>query len=146
MTSIVRLDPFRDLMSFRNAMDRLFDETVGQPVAPSGALGSPTIDLYLTADEVVVPASLPGVSAKDLNISITGDVLTLHDEAQGEEDVEGAQYHSKERRYGSFTRSLGLPTAVVADKAAAQFENGILTITLDKREEVKPKKITVDVK
>jgi HSP20 family protein len=143
MTRIVRLDPFRDLMSFRNAMDRLFDETVGQPGTPFGALGSPAIDLYQTADEVVVRASLPGVSAKDLNISITGDVLTLRGEAQSEEDVEGAQYHIKERRFGSFTRSLGLPTAVMADKADAQFENGILTLRLPKAEEVKPKTITV---
>ena len=143
MTSIVRLDPFRDLMSFRNAMDRLFDETVGQPGSPFGALGSPAIDLHQTADDVAVRASLPGVSAKDLNISITGDALTLRGEAQAEEDVEGAQYHIKERRYGSFTRSLGLPTAVVAEKADVEFEKGILTLRLPKDEEVRPKTITV---
>jgi len=146
MSSLVRLDPFRDLWTFRSAMDRLFDETVGQPGTAQGAFGTPAIDLYQTADNVVVKASLPGVNAKDLNISVTGDVLTLRGEAQQEKETEGAQYHVKERRYGSFTRSITLPAAVVADKAEAQFENGILTLRLPKAEEVKPKIITVKAK
>jgi len=86
---------------------------------------------------------LSGVSAKNLNNSITGGVLTLRREAQAEEDVEGAQYHIRERRYGSFTRSIGLPTPVVAEKADAQFDSGILTLRLPKVEEVKPMTITV---
>jgi HSP20 family protein len=86
---------------------------------------------------------LPGCHRQDLNISITGDVLTLRGEAESEDNVEGAQYHIKERRFGSFARSLGLPTAVVAEKADAQFDNGILTLRLPKAEEVKPKTITV---
>lgn len=146
MPSLVRIDPFRDLMSFRSAMDRLFDETLGQPGLPYGGLGAPAIDLYQTADEVIIKASLPGVDPKEINISVTGDVLTLRGEVGAERDVEGAQYHVKERRFGAFTRSVGLPTAVVADKADAQFEHGVLTLRLPKAEEVKPKTITVRAK
>ena len=146
MSSPMRLDPFRDLWTFRSAIDRLFDETVGQPGTALGAFGTPAIDLYQTADDVVIKASLPGVNAKDLNISVTGDALTLQGEVQEEKETEGAQYHVKERRYGNFTRSIALPAAVVADKADAQFENGILTLRLPKAEEVKPKTITVKAK
>ena len=146
MPSLVRVDPFRDLWTFRSAMDRLFDETVGQSGPALVAAGAPAIDLFQTADDVVVKASLPGVDAKDLNISVTGDVLTLRGEVREEKETEGAQYHVKERRYGSFTRSIALPAAVVADKADAQFENGILTLRLPKAEEVKPKTITVKAK
>ena len=146
MPSLVRVDPFRDLWTFRSAMDRLFDETVGQSGTALGAVGAPAIDLFQTADDVVIKASLPGVDAKDLNISVTGDVLTLRGEVREEKETEGAQYHVKERRYGSFTRSIALPAAVVADKADAQFENSILTLRLPKAEEVKPKTITVKAK
>ena len=139
MAGRVRLDPCRDLMSFRNAIDRLFDETVGQPGSRFAALASPAIDLSQGADEVVVRASWPGVNAKDLNISITGDVLTQRGEPQAEEDVEAAQYNIREHPYGSFTRSIGLPTSVVAEKPDAQFESGIPTLRLPKVEEVKPK-------
>jgi HSP20 family protein len=146
MPSLIRIDPFRDLWTFRSAMDRLFDETIGLSGTADGASGAPAIDLYQTADDVVVKASLPGIGAKDLNISVTGDVLTLRGESQEEKEAEGAQYHIKERRYGGFTRSIALPAAVVAEKADAQFENGILTLTLPKAEEVKPKTITVKAK
>jgi HSP20 family protein len=146
MSNLVRIDPFRELWVFRSAMDRLYDETAGLPGTAIGALGFPAIDLYQTDDDVVVKSSLPGMNAKDLNISVTGDVLTLRGEVLEERDTEGAQYHIKERRSGSFTRSIALSAAVVADKAEAQFENGILTLRLPKAEEVKPKTITVKAK
>ncbi len=146
MSSLVRLDPFRDLLTFRSAMDRLFDQTVGEPGTTLGASGAPAVDLYQTDDDIVVKASLPGVSPRDLNITVTGDVLTMRGEVQEQKDTERAQYHIKERRYGSFTRSIALPAAVVADKADAQFENGILTLRLPKAEEFKPKTITVKAK
>lgn len=146
MSSLVRFDPFRDLLTFRSAMDRLFDETMGQTGVTLSSFGAPAVDMYQTDDDVVIKASLPGVSPKDLNISITGDVLTMRGEVQEQRETEGAQYHIKERRYGSFSRSIALPAAVVAEKADAQFENGILTLRLPKAEEVKPKTITVKAK
>jgi len=146
MSSLVRFDPFRDLLTFRSAMDRLFDETMGEPGTTLGAFGAPAVDLYQTDDDVVIKASLPGVSPSDLSITVTGDVLTMRGEAQEQKDTEGAQYHIKERHYGSFTRSIALPAAVIADKADAQFESGILTLRLPKAEEVRPKTITVKAK
>jgi HSP20 family protein len=146
MSSLVRFDPFRDLLTFRSAMDRLFDDTMGQVGTTFSNFGAPAVDLYQTDDDVVLKASLPGVNPKDLNISVTGDVVTLRGEVQEQKETEGAQYHMKERRYGTFTRSIALPAAVVADKADAQFENGILTLKLPKAEEVKPKTITVKAK
>lgn len=146
MSSLVRFDPFRDLLTFRSAMDRLFDETMGEPGTTLGAFGAPAVDLYQTDNDVVIKASLPGVSPSDLSITVTGDVLTMRGEVQEQKDTEGAQYHIKERHYGSFTRSIALPAAVVADKADAQFENGILTLRLPKAEEVRPKTITVKAK
>ena len=146
MSGLVRLDPFRDLLTFHTAMDRSFDETMGQAAPAFTALGSPAIDLHQTANEMVVKASLPGVGARDLNLSVTGDVLALRGEVREEKDVEGTQYHLKERRYGAFARSIGLPTSVVADKADAQSENGTLTLTLPKAEAVKPKTIAVRAK
>jgi HSP20 family protein len=146
MSSLVRFEPLSDLLTFRSAMDRLFDETMGQTGPGLGGFGAPAIDLYQTDDDVVVRASLPGVHPKDLNITVTGDVLTLRGEVQELKELEGAQVHIKERRFGSFTRSIGLPSPVVAEKADAQFENGILTLRLPKAEEVKPKTITVKAK
>jgi HSP20 family protein len=143
MASLVRIDPFRDLTTFHSAMDRLFAEAFAQPGGAYSGLAGPSLDLYQTAEEVVVKASLPGVDPKEIHISVTGDVLTLRGEVREARDVEGAEYHIKERRFGSFTRSVGLPTAVVADKADAQFEHGVLTLRLPKAEEVKPKTITV---
>jgi HSP20 family protein len=139
----VRIDPFRDLMTFRTAMDRLFDETFAPPAGSFPGLAAPAIDLYQTADEVVIKASLPGVDPKEIHISVTGDALSLRGELKEERDSEGAQYHVKERRFGGFTRSMALPTAVVADKANARSEHGVLTLRLPKAEEIKPKTITV---
>jgi len=143
MPSLARVDPLRDLWAFRSATDRLFDETAGQPGNALGAIRAPAIDLFQIADDVVIKASLPVVNTKDLNISVTGDILPLRGDVQEERDTEGAQNHVKERRSGSFTRSIALPAAAVADRANAQFKNGILTLKLPNAEEVEPKTITV---
>lgn len=146
MADIIRFEPLRDLISFRGAMDRLFDEALGGSLGSYGAMGSPAIDMYQTDDDVVVKATLPGVEGKDISISVTGDVLTIRGEVKSDRQEDHAEYHLRERRYGSFSRSLPLPTAVKADKAEAQFENGILRLTLPKAEEVKAKSITVKTK
>ena len=143
MADIIRFEPLRDLISFRGAMDRLFDEALGGSLGSYGPMGSPAVDMYQTDDDVVVKATLPGVEAKDISIAVTGDVLTIRGEVKSDREVDQAEYHLRERRHGSFSRSLPLPTSVKADKADAQFENGILTLTLPKAEEVKPKTITV---
>ena len=129
MTNLVRWEPFRDLVSLREAMDRLFEESFVRPQtdwpAPIEA-GALAVDVYETEDAVVVKSAIPGVKP--------------------EEKVEEENYVRREMRYGSFSRTLAVPTAVMADKAEADFENGVLTLTLPKAEEVKPKAIQIKAK
>ena len=130
-------------------MDRLFEESVVRPragwMAPLGA-ESLAVDMYETDEKVVVRTAVPGVKPEDIDVSITGDVLTIKGETKAEEKVEKANYIRQERRYGAFSRSLTLPSTVVADKATAEFENGVLILTLPKAEEVKPKTIKIKAK
>lgn len=143
MTSLMRWEPFREALSLRDWMERFMDEGWSRPLAALGGVSSPAIDMYQTDDEVVVKATLPGVRPEDLNIAVTGDVLTIRGEVKEESSSNGVNYHVRERRYGSFSRALPLPTAVQADKAQAEFENGVLTLRLPKADEVKPKTIAV---
>jgi HSP20 family protein len=136
----------REMMSLREAMDRLFDDAFTHPISVSGVSGMPTIDMYQTNDDVVVKASLPGLKAEDVDITVTGETLTLRGEFKQEDEQKESSYHIRESRYGSFERSVLLPTDVKADKAKADFENGILTITIPIAEEVKPKSITIKAK
>jgi HSP20 family protein len=147
--NLVRWEPWSDLVSLREAMDRLFEESVVRPragwLAPLGAEGL-AVDMYETDDDVVVKTAVPGIKSEDIDVSITGDIVTIKGETKAEEKVEEANYIRQERRYGAFSRSLSLPSTVVADKATAEFENGVLTLTLPKAEEVKPKTIKVKAK
>ena len=149
MSNIVRWEPFRELVSLREAMDRLFEESFVRPgggrLAPAG-MEIPAVDMYQTDDAVVVKSAIPGIKPEDIDISITGDTLTIRGETRVEEEVNEENYIRRERRYGSFCRSLALPLPVVTDKAEAEFENGVLTLTLPKAEEVKPKAIKIKAK
>lgn len=106
----------------------------------------PAIDLYQTDDDVVVKASLPGIKADDVQISVTGDMITIKGETREKSEAKDKAYHIREQRWGAFERTIALPTAVVSDKAKAEFEDGVLTVTLPKAEEVKPRLITVKAK
>lgn len=147
MVNIVRREPFSELLSLRDAMDRLFEESVVRPrnwIAPM--FEGLAVDMYETNEEVVVKASTPGVKPEDIDISVVGDTLTIKGEVKEESDVKKENFIRRERRYGSFSRSITLPTAVNVDKANADFENGVLKLTLPKSEEVKPKVIEVKPK
>ncbi|HEY5137801.1 MAG TPA: Hsp20/alpha crystallin family protein [Methylococcales bacterium] len=146
MSNLTRWEPVREMMTLREAMDRLFDDAFTRPFSTSGDSVIPAIDLYQNADEVVVKAALPGLEAKDVQISVTADTLTLRGEIKHENEQKEVTYHIREHRYGMFERSVMLPTDVQTDKAKADFENGILTITLPKAEAVKPKTITIKAK
>ena len=149
MSSLIRWEPFRDLISLREAMDRLFEESFVRPgvgrLVPAG-METLAVDMYETDDAVVVKSAIPGIKAEDLDISITGDTLTIRGETKAEEEVKEENYIRRERRYGSFCRSLAIPVPVVAGKAEAEFENGMLKLTLPKAEEVKPKAIKIKAK
>jgi HSP20 family protein len=146
MSDLTRWEPMREVMTLREAMDRLFNDAFTRPLSASGVSLNPAIDLYQTADDVVVKASLPGLKADDVHISISSDVLTLSGEFNLESEQKDATYNIRERHSGSFERSMMLPTDVQSDKAKAEFEDGILTITLPKAEAVKPKTITIKAK
>ena len=146
MTSLIRWEPFRESLSLRDWMERALEESWGRPMPGLNGFAVPAMDLYQDDNEVVVKATLPGVKPEDLHISVTGDILTIRGEAKEDTSPNGFSYHVRERRFGSFSRSLALPTAVLPEKAQAEFENGILTLTLPKAEEVKPKTITVKAK
>lgn len=147
MSNITRWEPAREIMTLREAMDRLFDDAFTRPLTfIRDGWSAPAIDVYQTDDEVVVKAALPGIKADEVQINVTGDVLTIKGEVKQEDEKKERSWHIREQRYGSFERSVALPTDVVADKAKADFENGILTITLPKAEDVKPRTITVKAK
>lgn len=146
MSNLTRWEPMREMMSLRDAMDRLFDDAFTRPISVSGVSGMPAIDMYQTNDDVVVKATLPGLKAEDVDITVTGETLTLRGEFKHEDEQKESSYHIREQRYGSFERSILLPTDVKADKAKADFEDGILTITMPITEEVKPKSIMIKAK
>jgi HSP20 family protein len=146
MSSLVRWEPFREMMSLRDVMDRLVDDAYVRPRNGTGALAAPAIDMIENEDEIVVQATLPGIKPDEVNLTITGDVLTIRGETKSERDEEHDNFILRERRFGSFSRSVPLPTTVVADKAKAEFENGVLTLSLPKAEEVKPKTISIKAK
>jgi HSP20 family protein len=145
MASLMRWYPFSDVRSLRRHRDRLFDDFFsGFRLVPweSAEFVFP-LDLYETEDSLVVKAPLPGVRPEDVDIFITDDILTIKGESKSEEEVERENYHRHELRYGSFCRSVPLPTQVEHGKAEAVFEQGILTVTLPKMTEAKPKTIKV---
>ena len=146
MSNLIRWEPMNEIMSLRQAMDQLFNDAYTRPVSMSGVSANPAIDLYQDNDNVVVKAALPGLKAEDVEISVTADMLNLRGEYKQESEKKDATYHIREQRYGSFERSVRLPTDVQTDKAKADFEDGILTVTLPKAETVKPKMISIKAK
>jgi HSP20 family protein len=149
MSSLMRWDPFRDAMSLRNAMDRLFEDSFVTPrfgwIAPT-SMAEMAIDMYETKDQVVVKAALPGLKPEETEVTIVGDTLTIRGESKEDKEIKEENYIRKERRFGSFARSVTLPAGLKADKAEATFENGVLTLQIPKSEEVKPKSIKVKAK
>ena len=146
MSNLTRWEPMREMMSLREAMDRLFDDAFTRPLSVSGVSAMPAIDMYQTNDDVIVKATLPGLKSEDVDITVTGETLTLRGEFKQENEQKETSYHIRESRFGSFERSILLPTDVKADKAKADFEDGILTITMPIAEEVKPKSIMIKAK
>ncbi len=144
MSSIIRRDPFNEMMSLRNAMDRLFENAfVGPWEGRSSWASDMALDVVEREDEFVVKASIPGINPDDLEITFNDRTLTIRGEIKEDQEKEGTRYHLRERRYGNFSRSLTLATAIDADKILANYDTGILTLHLPKTEEVKPKRITI---
>ena len=147
---VVRWEPFSEMVSLRDAVNRLFEDSFIRPSAwplpfDGGGLSVPA-DVIETKDNIVVKLLAPGVKPEDIDISVSGDTLAIKGEMKSEEQYEEGSYLRKERRFGSFQRTFSLPTSVASDKAKAEFENGVLTLTLPKAEEAKPKAIKVAMK
>jgi HSP20 family protein len=146
MANITRFDPFGEMVTLRQAMDRLFEDSFVSPLglrAFNGDAAGPALDVHQNADEIVVTAALPGVKPEDVDITITGQTLSIRGELKADEKVERDQYLYRERRFGTFNRQLQLPVRVQGDGATATFENGLLRLTIPKAEEVKPRQIQV---
>ena len=144
--NIVRYDPFRDLRGLQDEMNRLFSSTFsrgGSDEQMFGGAWTPSVDIYENKDNIVLEAELPGMKPEDVEISIENNVLTIHGERKFEKKDENDNFHRVERSYGSFTRSFTLPPTVQSENANAEFENGVLRLTLAKREEAKPRRIEI---
>ena len=146
MANLVRWNPMAEMAGMHDQVDRLFEDFFSRSPISYEGYGVVNMDMMQTDDEVIIEASIPGIKPDDINISVTGDTLTIRGEIKSDEEVKKADYHMREIKRGSFTRSVVLPAQVVSDKAKAEFENGILKLTLPKAEEVKPKTITVKAK
>jgi HSP20 family protein len=139
--------PFGELSSLRREMDRLWENFFGE--RPLGRIWesewAPSLDMSETKDNYVVKAEVPGIDVKHIDISLTGDVLTIKGEKRQEKEEKEEDYHLVERSYGSFSRSVRIPVEVESNKIKASYKNGILAITLPKSEKVKAKEVKIKV-
>ena len=144
---IERWDPTHEMVSLRDAMNYLFQESFVQPnnARSERAAATSTLPLDVTEGEndFVVTASLPGIKPEDVQTTVLGDTLTIRGESKADAEQKGQNWLLRERRVGSFQRSVNLGTSINADKASAQFEQGVLTLTLPKSEQARPKQIKV---
>ena len=147
MSNLMRR-PTIEFMSLRDAMNQLFDESFLPPFGDGGWAGTsvPAVDVAETSDKVMVTATVPGIKSEDIKITLVGDVLQISGEMKAENEREEATYHVRERQFGSFCRAIPMPSPVVSDKVEAEFENGVLKLTLPKAEGARPKAIRVNTK
>lgn len=144
--SIMRYDPFRDLRTLQEEVNRLFTGNVARAFDDEGiARGSwnPNVDIYENKDQIVLEAELPGMSREDFDLSVENNIITLRWERHFEKKDDTDNYHRVERAYGSFTRSFTLPNTVSGEGAIADYRNGVLRVVLPKREETKARRIEI---
>jgi HSP20 family protein len=144
--SIVRYDPFRDLRTLQEEVNRLFSTNLTRSFGEEGigrGAWSPSVDIFENKDQIVLEAELPGMKREDFDLSIENNVITLRGERNFEKKEEHDNYHRVERSYGSFTRSFTLPQTVTPEGATAEYQNGVLRVTLPKREETKARRIEI---
>ena len=144
--AISRWDPFRDLSMLQDRMNRLFEDAGRgwRPDEPSATTTwSPAVDIYETENEIMVQAELPGVDRKDIGLNLENNVLTLKGERRFEKETQ-ENYHRIERSYGGFSRAFSIPAIVDEERIRADYKDGILKISLPKKEQVKPKQIKID--
>ncbi len=145
MTRLIRWNPVREMMTLRNEFDRIFEDVLDLPQfhENSGLDWGLALDVTENESHFNIKASVPGVNPDGIDITLSENVLTIKGEFKQENNVEEEKYHLRERRYGSFGRSITLPVSVNADAVEAAYDNGVLMLTIPKAEEVKPKRIAI---
>ena len=146
MTTIARLEPFRGLSNLQDQFNRIFNETLRTQTDESAMTAwAPAVDIYETPNELVVKADLPDVNEKDIDVRVENNLLTIRGERKFEKSVSEENFLRVERAYGSFSRSFSLPNTVNPEAIRAEYKNGVLNVTLPKREESKPRQVKVTV-
>ncbi len=145
--AILRFDPFRELIALQDRMNRMFEESVRTRGTEEGEFASgswaPPVDIYETQDALLVKAELPEVKREDIDIRLENGVLTIRGQRKLNEELKNYQCYRMESQYGAFSRSFSLPRTVNADKIEANYKDGVLTITIPKREETKVRQIQI---
>src|SRR6202522_3286143 len=148
MTLITRFDPFREFVTLQDRMNRLLRDSrgpEGREEALSNTAFAPPVDVYEDEHNITLKIEVPGIDEKDIDVRIENNTLTVHGERKFEKEEKEENYRRVERQYGSFTRSFTLPTTVDAEKVSANYDKGILKISLAKKAEAKPKQIKINV-
>ena len=145
--SIVKWDPFKDLVNLRDTMNRMFSES-GPPRRGwdedfTTSSWAPRVDIFEKGDNIVMKAELPGISKEDIDINVENNILTLKGERKREKEVEEENFYRIERYHGTFSRSFTLPRTVDPEKIDAKYRDGVLELTLPRAEEAKQKKIQI---
>jgi len=144
--AIIRWDPFRDVVTLRERMNRMFEDvfsgrTDDKELTPTS--WAPAVDIYETENELVLSAEIPGLSEKEVEIKVEDNTLTLKGERRFEKETKEENYHRIERSYGSFYRAFTLPNSIDPDKIQAEHENGVLRVSMPKRQELKPRTVKI---
>jgi HSP20 family protein len=144
--SIIRWEPFDEMMSLRESMDRLFEDFFSRRPRTAGPLvWQPAVEVFETDNEIVVRAELPGIDPKSVNVTVTSEGLSIKGEARAEREEKGRNYYRRELRYGAFQRTIPLPNEVNSEETKASFRHGILEVKVPKAERVRPKAVKVEV-
>lgn len=144
--AIIRWDPFRDLASLRDRMNRMFEDAAAGRAEDrelASSTWAPAVDVYETEEEMVLAAEVPGLEDKDIEIKVEDNTLSIRGERKFEKETKEENYHRIERAYGTFSRTFTLPNTVDQERIRAEHENGVLRIHLPKRSETKPRKVKI---
>jgi HSP20 family protein len=148
MTVLTRWEPFREFATLQDRMNRLFRESfndAGRDESLTASIFAPAVDVYEDEHNVTLKIEVPGIDEKDIDVHVENNTLTVHGERRIEKDEKEENYRRVERQYGAFTRSFTLPQTVDTEKVSANYEKGVLKISLPKKAEAKPKQIKVNV-
>lgn len=144
--AIIRWDPFRELVTMREKMNRLFEDSLAQKGEEKDMISTnwaPAVDIYETSNELVLTAEVPGIEEKDIEIKVEDNTLTLRGERKFEKETKEENFHRIERSYGTFFRAFSLPNSIDPERIQAEHENGILRVIMPKRQELKPKTVKI---